>query len=802
MNDASFITRNILPLILLLIVADSGRSQQVGLEQERNLWTVSEFLSAHCFECHSSVDPKMGFDAESIVLSAEAFNAKDFSSELHEKVLRKVSAGQMPPPNAHEPEDLQIQQAVLALEKLLEQRQRKFPRFSATGTIRRLTRTEYQNSIRDLLEVNVDATEFLPEDPSSHGFDNITVEGLSPLLLDRYISAADSISRAAIGGSDGGPVGLTVRIPADRSQETHVAGLPFGTRGGTTFTQQIARGGQYEIEMKLTRDRDEKVEGLNGTHEIDVLLDRKLVKRFTLTPPPQHENRQDYRDYSKSDAHLKTRLEITPGEHEITVTFPQTGASLQTIKRQPFDASFNRHRHPRQTPALFQVSLIGPLSESEAGATPSRTKLLGKHAAQPPEQNQQSSAARAILANLMRSAFRRSISEDDFATPMRLFEQALSRDGFEPAIQFAVASILVNPNFLFRIEQTPEDLSDADSYPIKPFELATRLSFFIWSSFPDEQLLRLAESGELLEDEVLTEQIRRMLADERSESLINNFAAQWLYLRNLDTIRPDLRIFPDFDDNLRQSFRGETEHLFRHMVKEDASVLSLIDSEFTYLNQRLAKHYGIANVTGSHFRKVDMAAGSRRGGILRHGSILMVTSYATRTAPTIRGNWILENMLGTPAPPPPPNVPNLQENNTLAATSVRQRLAQHRENPACAACHDLMDPIGFALENYDAVGRWRDYEGEISIDSAGVLPDGKEINDVSQLEKGILERPDVFVQTFTEKLMTYGLGRFVEPSDGPAVRKIVRDAAQKDFRFSEIVKGVVLSKPFRFRSKR
>ncbi len=798
----NIITMIVLQSITFALAQSDSFGQQPDADQTENLATVSDFVSSHCVQCHSSADPQMGFDIESLDINADAFTAKDFTPDPFEKMLRKISAGQMPPPDAFQPEDDEAKQAVLALEHLLEQRQSEFPRYSSSGTIRRLTRTEYQNSIRDLLAVEIDATEFLPEDPSSHGFDNITVEGLSPLLLNRYISAAESISRAAIGGSDDGPTGLTVRIPADRSQEAHVAGLPFGTRGGTKFTQQFVRGGQYEIEMKLTRDRDEKVEGLDGKHEIDVLLDGKLIKRFQLTPPPRHENQQDYRDYSKSDAHLNTRLEITPGTHEIIVTFPHTGASLRTIKRQPFDASFNRHRHPRQTPALFQVSLIGPLSESKVGATPSRRKLLGKYADKLPDEEQQTQAAQTILGNLMEKAFRRPISADDFTTPMRLFEQALPRDGFESAIEFATASVLVNPNFLFRIEQSPEDLKSGKSYPISSTELATRLSYFLWSSLPDSELLTLAESNQLLSDEVLKQQVRRMLADPRSESLISNFASQWLYLRNLDSIRPDLRLFPDFDDNLRQSFRAETEHLFRHMVKENASVLSLIDSDFTFLNQRLAKHYGIPNVTGSHLRKVDLPANSRRGGILRHGSILMVTSYATRTAPTIRGNWVLENLLGTPAPPPPPDVPNLKENSTIAATSVRQRLAQHREDPACAACHDLMDPIGFALENYDAVGRWRDYDGEIRVDSSGALPDGKEITNVSQLEQGILERPEIFATTITEKLMTYGLGRFVEASDGPAVRTIVRNAGQENFRFSEIVEGIVLSKPFRFRSKK
>ena len=789
----TFIVIEALPTVVSGQQEDAQRSESIAL--------VTEFLEANCLDCHSSHDPELGFDIESVELSEHALGDTEFSPDPFEKILRKVSAGQMPPPDASQPDETESREAMSRLAALLDKRQQEFPTLAPVGTIRRLTRTEYQNSIRDLLGVEIDATEFLPEDPASYGFDNITVEGLSPMLLNRYINAAEVISRGAIGASDNGPVGMTVRIPADRSQETHVAGLPFGTRGGTTFTRQFVRGGQYEISLKLTRDRDEKVEGLNRKHEVDILLDRKLVKRFEVTPPKKEKKSGNYLDYSKSDVHLNLRLGLAAGTHEITVTFPQTSASLQTIKRQPFDASFNRHRHPRRSPALFQVSLIGPLSDGSVGRTASRVKVLGEYADQLPAPGDESIAARKVLGDLMRRAYRRELTEGDYETPMNLFGQTNATAGFEPAIEFAVASVLVNPNFLFRVERAPDDLASGEIYPLTPFELASRLSFFIWSSLPDEKLLSLAESGELLSDDVLSEQVQRMLADERADALVANFASQWLYLKNLPSMNPDLRSFPDFDDNLRQAFRGETEHLFRYMMETDGSVLSLINSDFTFLNQRLAQHYGIGNVAGSHFRRVDLPPDSRRGGILRHGSILMVTSYATRTAPTIRGNWILENLLGTPAPPPPPNVPNLTDNNSLAATSVRQRLSQHRTNPACAACHDLMDPIGFALENFDAVGRWRDYEGEIQVDSEGTLPDGREISNVSELEQGILNRPEVFVRTVTEKLLTYGLGRIVDAGDGPAVRKTVRYAAENDFRFSAIVESVVLSRPFRFRSR-
>jgi len=422
--------------------------------------------------------------------------------------------------------------------------------------------------------------------------------------------------------------------------------------------------------------------------------------------------------------------------------------------------------------------------------------------------------AEKILAKFIRRAYRRAVTSEDLETPLEFFKTESEADGFEAGIESAVSAVLVNPNFLFRIE-SERDVNEsgqggkakavpARMTPISDFELASRLSYFLWSSCPDEELLGLAEKNQLGQDEVLVAQVKRMLADEKSKSLTYNFAAQWLYLRNLESVTPDLRLFPDFDDNLRQSFRGETERLFEDVVRNDRSVLGLIKSSYTFLNQRLAKHYGVPHVSGSHFRRVDLdpetKAGKRRGGILRHGSVLMVTSYATRTSPTIRGNWILENLIGSPAPPPPPNIPNLKENTTLDITSVRERLAQHRKDPACASCHDLIDPVGFSLENYDAIGRWRDFEETLDVDSDGVLPDGTEIGSVVELERGILERPEMFARTLTGKLMTFAIGRAMNADDGPVVRRIAAASADDDFRFSSIVKGVVLSKPFRMRS--
>ena len=789
--------------------APANLSQGVTDQQiASNLLVVENFVSQYCLDCHATENAERDFDLEAISFVANDFLSKHANPATWEKILRRVDTRQMPPPDADKPTETEYRQAIDSLAKVLDARATRYPKPGRTGALRRLTRTEYQNAIRDLLAVEIDAADFLPKDQSSQGFDNITVENLSPLLLNRYITAAQKISRAAI-GSGQGPVGTTLRIPADRSQEDHVTGLPFGTRGGIAFKKQFARSGVYEIELKLTRDRDEKVEGLNRDHQIDILLDRKRIERFTVKPPPApKDGGHDYRDYSKSDAHLRARFKIETGVHEIAATFPKTSSALVQTKRQPFDTNFNRHRHPRKTPAIFQVSLIGPLAPNDSlssaspsqsltdETTPSRERIFGNDY---PKPGHELAAARRIIQRLARHAFRRNVSGDDIATTMNIFDEAFARDGFEPAMEMAISSLLVNPNFLFRIETEPKNGESTQPYFIDDFELASRLSFFIWSSLPDATLLDLADQGKLQNTQTLEAQVRRMLGDARAESLINNFASQWLYLRNLDSITPNIRTFPDFDDNLRQAFRAETEHLFRHVLQNDLPVPALIDSDFTFLNERLATHYEIAGVTGSHFRKVDVSPESHRGGILRHGSILTVTSYATRTAPTIRGNWVLKNIFGTPAPPPPPDVPDLQENTTLETNSIRERLAVHRENPACASCHDLLDPVGFSLENFDAVGRWRQLDGELAVDSAGVLPDGTEIRSVAELERGILERPETFARAIAEKLFTFGLGRSVSATDAPFIRLVIRQAAKKEFRFSAIVEGIVCSDPFRMR---
>ncbi|HSG70583.1 MAG TPA: DUF1592 domain-containing protein, partial [Planctomycetaceae bacterium] len=501
--------------------------------------------------------------------------------------------------------------------------------------------------------------------------------------------------------------------------------------------------------------------------------------------------------HANVDRHLTERLKITAGRHDVGVTFLANPFSLLETKRQPLNVHYNMYRHPRLTPAIYQVSIVGPFEADGPGETPSRERIF---VTRPTGPDDEETCAKTIIARLMRRACRQPIGEDDLVKPMALFRETNAEEGFEAGIEMALSSILVHPKFLFRIEREPNDIEPGRAYRIGDIELATRLSFFLWSSIPDDELLDLAERGELGDPEVLEQQTLRMLADERSQALVENFAGQWLYLRNLDSTTPDGRLYPDFDDNLRQAFRKETELFFESILREDRSVLDLLNADYTYLNERLAKHYGIPHVYGSRFRRVALNENSQRGGLLRHGSILSVTSYATRTSPVIRGKWILENMLGTPPPPPPPDVPALKENTVAANLPVRERLAQHRADAACAHCHNLIDPVGFSLENFDALGRWRELENGQPVDATGGLPGGTRFTGVEGLEKGLLARPDLFVGTMTDKLLTYALGRGLESYDAPAVREIVRNAKSGNYRFSSLILGIVNSTPFQMRT--
>ncbi|MDP6794123.1 MAG: DUF1592 domain-containing protein [Verrucomicrobiota bacterium] len=743
------------------------------------------FLEKYCLDCHDSDTAKGELNLERLLSGEVIQHAAEW-----ETVIRRLSARQMPPSRRkRRPSESEYAVAVSRLAKPLDRLARREPNPGRVPTFRRLTRTEYQNAIRDLLGVQIDATQLLPKDEESHGFDNITVGSLSPSLLDRFLTAAQKISWLAFGTPVGRPDGFTFRLPADFTQEKHVAGLPVGTRGGMLLPYMFPRDGEYEIQVRLARDRNEHVEGLRGTHKMDLLMDRALLKQFTVTRPKSG-------NHDNVDKHLVLRQFVKAGVRNVGVTFPARSVSLLETKRQPTEARFNVFRHPRQSPAVYQVSITGPFGKGQAGLTPSRKKIFF---VQPSHPKKADAVAEDILNRLMKLAYRREVTEDDLASVMRFYLDAAEQGGFEVGIAAGVEAILVNPSFLFRVEKPPAD-PEGKAYRISEVDLASRLSFFLWSSLPDEELLDLAIAGRLQQPGVLEKQVQRLLADQRADSLVTNFASQWLHLRNLDAITPDLRLFPDFDENLRRAFRRETELFFESILHEDLSALELLNANYTFLNERLAKHYGVPHVFGSRFRRVVLKPDNQRGGLLRHGSILSVTSYATRTSPVIRGHWVLENFLGTPSAPPPSDVPVLKENKVEADLPMRERLAKHRENAACASCHDRIDPVGFALENFDAIGRWREFEHGARIDASGGLPDGAKFDGVAELEQGLLNRPELFVRTLTEKLMTFALGRGVESIDAPAIRQIVADARADDFRLSSLLLGITKSIPFRMKA--
>jgi hypothetical protein len=779
---------------------ERGRGEEARLERA----TVKQFVTQHCSSCHNSEVKRAGLDLDTV--SSE--NVADRPG-VWEKVARKLAARQMPPLGRPRPDERTYESFVAVLEAELDRVAATRPDPGRTPTLRRLNRTEYQNAIRDLLALDIDAAALLPVDEANHGFDSAPLGDLSPTLLDRYITAAQKISRLAVGRPSKTPSSDTFRVPPDLTQEGHVQGLPLGTRGGIRIPFNFPQDGDYEIQAWLTRDRNENVEGLREKHEMLVLVDRKHMASLTVKPPVNNEVNE------KVDAKLKARIAVTAGPHDLGVTFVQNGSSLLETKRQPYQAHYNLHRHPRKTPAIYQVSITGPYNAKGQGGTPSHRRVF---ICAPTGPAAEEDCAKKVLSALMRRAYRRPVAEADIEKAMKFYRQARSDEDFEAGIEMALSAILVNPQFLFRVEQDPPGVTAKTAYRVSDLDLASRLSFFLWSTIPDDELLDLAARNELRKPEVFEKQVRRLLADGRARNLATNFAAQWLHLRNLESITPDLRLFPDFDDNLRRAFRQETELFVESVLREDRSVLDLLKADYTFLNERLAKHYGIPHIYGNRFRRVVLGDSGplapredgsplaereghnrQRGGLLRQGSILTVTSYATRTSPVIRGKWILENVLGTPPPPPPGNVGSLSDNTVSANLPIRERLAEHRTNTACTSCHRLIDPVGFSLEQFDAVGRWRTLEEGKPVDAAGGLPDGSEFDGAAGLERALLKRPELFVRTMTEKLFTFALGRAPEEFDAPAIRKIVRDARANDYRFSSLIVGLTTSTPFQMR---
>lgn len=753
-------------------------------------------IERYCVTCHND-------RLETGGLSLESADITDITAhtEIWEKVVKKLRTGSMPPQPRPRPDRETYEGLVHYLEVALDQAAAASPDPGRTATFRRMNRTEYQNAIRDLLVLDVDVTALLPRDDAAYGFDNVVTGGLSPTLMERYLAAAQTVSELAVGSLAPATGSRVVVVPADRTQEDHVDGLPFGTRGGTRVTHTFPFDGEYEIQVRLQRNRNENVEGLNEPHEVELSLDGERLEVFEMVPDRNiviQANSEYYTDEG-IDNHLNVRLPVTAGPHTVSATFIKKNSALLETTRQPYQAHFNMDRHPREQPAVRSVSIVGPFDPTGIGETPSRERIFSCRPGTDVS-SQAEECATAIIAGLAQRAYRRPVTVADLEQLVAFYRAGYAEAGFEWGIETALRALLASPEFLFRIERDPQGIVAGTAYDVSDLELASRLSFFLWSSLPDNELLDIASRNRLRDPGVLEAQVRRMLADPRAEALTTNFASQWLHLRNLDAVVPDSRIFPDFDDNLRQGFRGETQRLFQSIVDENRSVTELLTADYTFLNERVARHYGISGIYGDHFRRVDLPEGSPRAGVLGHGSVLTVTSYATRTSPVLRGKWILENLLGTPPPPPPPNVPPLEESRSSTdVVSMRERMENHRRNPACAVCHRIMDPAGLSMENFDAIGRWREAERGAPIDAAGSLPGGEEFDGMEGLRRSLLDRPEVFVGTMTEKLLVYALGRGLEPADGPAVRSIVRAAGQDDYRLSSLILGVVQSTPFQMR---
>lgn len=754
---------------------------------EADLDKSAALLEHYCVDCHATVDSQAGFE-----INVRALGSRELDPETWETVIRKLRHRQMPPVDADRPSEETYDFIVESLEQHLDGIAEASPNAGRTSTFRRLTRTEYQNAIRDLLSVDIDAQSMLPKDELSFGFDNITVAELSPTLLERYVVAAKEISGRALGRATA-PVTETFTVPLDLTQEQHQEGLPFGTRGGGAFQYNFPQEGDYDFQLRLTRDRDGRVEGIQSREQrVILMIDGVPRKEFTVGPYRRGQ------DHTTLDNHLSARLPLSPGPHQIVATFAATTSAQTESQRAPALASFNRDRHPRLQPAIYSLAINGPHASNGPGDTPSRNKIFTCY---PQQVSEELDCGRQIIEGLMRRAFRQPVAASQLEIPMRLFDDARADQGFEAGIATAVRAILVSPHFLFRIERDPAESQSGTCYEISQLELASRMSFFLWSSIPDEALLDAAERRRLNDPDELREQVRRMLADPRAVALADNFGSQWLHLPNLASVTPDARLFMDFDHNLREAMQRETQLLLRDVVMNDRSLLELLRTDYTYVNERLARHYGIPHVYGSHFRRIDLPADSHRGGILGHASILTVTSYANRTSPILRGKWILDNILGMPPKPPPPDVPQLKEKSESGELeSLRERVAAHRENPQCAGCHNYLDPLGFALEEFDAIGRWRDNDEGQPIDASGNLADGAEFDGALELQHALSQRPEWFVQTVCEKMLIYALGRGLQAYDAPAVRKIVKQAARDDYRFSAVVQGIVTSTPFRMRN--
>jgi hypothetical protein len=765
-------------------------------------------VDKYCVTCHNQRLKTAG-----LMLDKMDLDRVPDSAEVWEKVLRKLAGGMMPPPGAPRPEPASIDTLVAFLETTIDRAALANPN-PGRSPLHRLNRSEYANAIRDLLALDVDATALLPADDEANGFDNIAdVLKVSPSLVEQYLAASRKIASLAVGDPHIVPVSSVYRVPPDRPQGDQIEGLPLGTRGGLVIHHNFPLDADYDFRVNLLQNIVGYVPGLEWPHLLEIAVDGERV--FTAPVGGEEDNKLSDTNLALAketlDKRLRARIHVKAGPRVVTVAFIRKSSAESVEPLQPFTRDLDM-QNMNGVPLIEHVQIGGPFNATGSGDTPSRRRLFVCHPAwrstpdealhrASPGSVEETSCARTILSALARRAYRRPI-DTDVDTLLGFYEAGRKSGTFDSGIENAVRFILTSPKFIFRDEPDPASVTAGAVYPVSDLELASRLSFFLWSSVPDDQLLTAASQGKLRDPAVLERQVRRMLADSRSKALVDNFAAQWLFVRNLQSFLPDTATFPNFDDTLRQGFRKETELFFESVMREDRNVLDLLTADYTFVNERLARHYGIPEVYGSRFRRVTISDENRRG-LLGQGSILAVTSYPNRTSPVLRGKWILENILGTPPPPPPPNVPTLKENGDGSKVmSVRERLEEHRKNPACATCHRVMDPLGFSLENFDATGAWRTKEGPgVGVDASGQLADGTPVNGPVALRTALLQHPERFVRTMTEKLLTYGLGRGLEYYDLPVVRAIARDAARQNYRFSALITGIVKSTQFQMKKR-
>ena len=729
------------------------------------------FVNDYCVSCHSQKAK-----TADVVLEGLDFNRIGANAEVWERVLRKVRTAQMPPAKAPQPEAAESKAFVAWLETSLDRASRLSPNPGRPAP-HRLNRAEYSNAIRDLLAVDVEPGQWLPVDDSGYGFDNIgEVLTLSPALLDKYLVAARRISRLAVGDTTLKPAEDRFQPRRNTRNERISDDLPFFSRGGISVNYYFPLDGEYLIRIKP-----------QSSDPVRTFYARLTVKAGLRT-------------VGLAFARLSAKAE--PGVPPLNRFAPPPPAPAP--QRVPLDLWLDGAKIKRfevsENLGIENLIVSGPLNVTGRGDTPSRAKIF---VCRPASVGEESACAKKILLTLARRAFRRPVTEADVTPLLAFYEQGKQEADFDHGIQSALEALLVSPEFLFRIERDPK--TSASVYRLSDFELASRLSFFLWSSIPDDELLALAEQGRLSNATVLQQQVNRLLADPRSEAFVKNFGGQWLHLRNLETSKPDPDVYPSYDDNLKLAFERETELFFESVLRENRSVLELLDADYTFLNQRLAEHYGIRGVYGSQFRRVTLTGQQRaaRGGLLGQGSILTVTSYPNRTSVVQRGKWILENLLGSPPPPPPPDIPDLKPKSSDGRLlSMREQLDLHRANAICASCHARMDPIGFALENYDGVGKWRTVDAGLPIDASGKLPNGKVFTGSAELKKILLtDHRDEFITTVAEKLLTYALGRGLEAYDQPTVRAIVRDAAKDNYRLPAMISAIINSKPFQMRKR-